>query len=337
MSVNNKSFEWYNSDRLFSHNCLFNFITSNRGDGKTFDFKCRSIRNFLNKGEQFIYLRRYKTELKKVKTFFNDIVAENIFPNVRFKVKGHEFYINDELAGYALLLSNAITLKSTSFERVSLIGFDEFIIPKGHIRYLPDEVESFLEFYETVARMRDNVRVVFMANSISTINPYFLYFQIVDTGRRFFKKGEVCWENYTDQAFINRKKKTRFGKLIAGTDYEKYAVENKFIKDTQFFIEKKTDQAILECVLNFKGYKIGAWFDVNESKIFLSNKHDPNFPIQFAITTSDLRPNMILAKEYRNYYYLRAIIEAFKNGYLYFENQKLKGLCMEMMMIFNIR
>ena len=54
---------YYNIDSALSYNALFTMIMGGRGIGKTYSAKKRAIKNFLAKGEQFVYLRRYKTEL----------------------------------------------------------------------------------------------------------------------------------------------------------------------------------------------------------------------------------------------------------------------------------
>ena len=50
--------------------------------------------------------------------------------------------------GYALALSTSNILKSTSFDGVTTIIFDEFIIDKGCYHYLQNEVESMLEMVD---------------------------------------------------------------------------------------------------------------------------------------------------------------------------------------------
>ena len=58
-------------------------------------------------------------------------------------------------------LRTALTKKSSvSYHNVYDIYFDEFVIEsKGHSLYAKSEVVQFFEFYETVARLRENVRV----------------------------------------------------------------------------------------------------------------------------------------------------------------------------------
>ena len=48
--------------------------------------------------------------------------------------------------GYAVNLSTAGMKKSVAYPLVTRIIYDEFTIEKGFIRYLPNEVQSFLNF-----------------------------------------------------------------------------------------------------------------------------------------------------------------------------------------------
>ena len=106
---------YYTLQRVLSFNALINFIIGERGVGKSFSSKKHVINRFIKKGEEFVYLRRYKTELKSsVPKFFDDIIDKKVFPEASFKVKNNNFYINDKIAGYALPLSTANILKSTS-------------------------------------------------------------------------------------------------------------------------------------------------------------------------------------------------------------------------------
>ena len=60
---------YYNADELWSRNSVFNYVIGTRGDGKTYDAKKRMVKLWLNKRKESIYLRRYKSELKKLIRF----------------------------------------------------------------------------------------------------------------------------------------------------------------------------------------------------------------------------------------------------------------------------
>ena len=96
---------YYDYSKILSYKAVFNFIIGARGCGKSYGAKKMLIKKFIKTGQQFIYLRRFKIELQKVSTWFDDVSAE--FPDHEFKVKGKTFYIDGKLAGWAIALSTS--------------------------------------------------------------------------------------------------------------------------------------------------------------------------------------------------------------------------------------
>ena len=80
---------YFNGDKADSYDALFNFIILARGLGKTYNYTKLVIRRFLkDETNQFIYLRRYKSELKtSAPKFFDAVIANNEFPNVKLEYK----------------------------------------------------------------------------------------------------------------------------------------------------------------------------------------------------------------------------------------------------------
>lgn len=81
---------------------------------------------------------------KSANKFFEKIEKLEEFKGYDFKYRNSQFFINDELAGYSVILSTSQQLKSVNFLNVKWIIFDEFIIEKSFSRYLPAEVDTFL-------------------------------------------------------------------------------------------------------------------------------------------------------------------------------------------------
>lgn len=272
-----KTHPYYNYGAALSHNCTYNFIVGGRGLGKTYGAKRLAIRNFLKSPvasrDMFIYLRRYKEELVARDTFFADIQHE--FPDWDFRANGNTFEAAPastrddrkrpwEVMGYAIALSTAQKQKSVAFPRVKLIIFDEFIIEKGMIHYLPDEANVFNNFYSTVDRWQDKTRVLFLANSVSIANPYFLEYKIQPTGEdEMIKMGDgfiLChFPNSAD--FAASVLNTRFGRFIANTDYEKYAVGNQFADNHLELVKPKNPRAKLRYNLQTRMGEFSIWHD----------------------------------------------------------------------------
>lgn len=265
---------WYDVNRTLSHNCLLNFIVGPRGVGKTYSAKKRVIANFLKKREQFVYLRRYETELQpsNIEKFWDDIMLE--YPDHAFLASKGKFYIDGKVCGFYIPLSKAAQYKSVPFPNVSIIIFDEFIIDQGLIRYLPNEVNSFNEMYSTIARLRD-VIVLFLSNAITFTNPYFLFFDLsLQQGQKIVKKGDILLELVDNPVYTSEASKTRFGKIIAGTDYGKYALENNFLRDTNTFIAQMPGPGVYMMTLRIDNISFGVYSISNEQLWYVSEKVD---------------------------------------------------------------
>lgn len=243
---------YYSFDRLLSYGGTINMAVGARGLGKTYGAKRLAIRNAIRRGEEFVYVRRFKTELKHVSTFFNDISGE--FPDFEFRVAGRTASYRrrgDEEAswttlGYFLALSSAATLKSVSYPKVTLMIFDEFIIETGNRRYLPGEVDTFLDLYSTIDRNQDRVRVLMLSNAVRSVNPYFVEWRL-SAGKTFQRRGSgyVVCEIIDNRAFADRVSETRFGRFIrsASPEYAKYAIDNEFSDDTPALLGRKPPEA----------------------------------------------------------------------------------------------
>ena len=322
---------WYDINKTLTYNCLFNFIIGNRGSGKTYGAKKRAVKQFLDKGYQFVYLRRYKEELDETaESYFNDIIVNGEFPDAVIEYRSGCYFINDRLAGYAMALTKAKDYKSISYPLVYLIIFDEFLIEdNGYARYLKNEVKQFLNFYMSIDRYR-GCTVFFLANSVSMINPYTLYFDLhLPYGSNITRKGDLLLQLVQDEEFIKERKETRFGKLIAGTDFEEYAIENKFIMDSKTFIAKKGEKAQYYLTFIYKGEEYGIWIDYTEGRFFVSQDVDPSCKLVYSITVDDHSPNTLLLSNINKAVFWRKFIDNYKMGNVYFEGQKVKNVVYE--------
>lgn len=321
--------KWFDYNAIRSRNALINFCIAERGCGKTFGATKMVIDRFIKKKKQFIYLRRYKSELAtSVSTFFNAIVDAGIYDEEEFvfKVKNNRFFINGELAGYAIALSTSNILKSSSFPDVDTIIFDEFLIDKGTYHYLPNEPEKLLDLIETIGRLRD-VKTFVLGNAISITNPYFNYFNIslpYGSDFKMFNDGAICVCYASNNEYRERKKQTRFGKLISSVDYGKYAINNEWLRDSKAFIKKKGKGCHYFFTMFVKGCNYGVWINWQTDELFVSKNYDPNCPMVLALSNDDHHEGTILARVRNNGWY-KSLCEAYRNGLLMFESVNLKN------------
>lgn len=315
---------WYDIDKTLSHNCLFNIVIGNRGAGKTYSAKKRAIKNFLKNQSQFIYLRRRDSELQKVKKeLFADINLNEEF-ECPIEYDNSMYYYDNQVVGFAIPLSTAYQLKSASYPRVTLIIYDEFITDTDNTNYLPNEVQAFLDFYETINRMRET-KVVFLANAISFINPYTVEWNLrLPKDSNIIKRNDMLLELVMNEEYIEKKKSTRFGKMIEGTKYGDYAINNKFLKDNDTFIGQKNGNAKYFFTFKYMDILYGVWLDFVNGKMWVSYDTDPTCKLIYSLTMEDHSENTVLVKSLNKSTCFKIFNDYYRQGNLYSENMKIK-------------
>jgi len=328
---------YYDFNKVLSYNAVYNFIVGARGLGKTYGAKRHAIKKAIRNGEQFIYLRRYKEELKNSRpTFFADI--EHEFPDHDFRVNGHVAemaHINTrddkkrkwQTIGYFMQLSNAQAQKSVAFPMVTTILFDEFIIEKGMLHYLPNEAKAFNDFYSTVDRWKDKTRVFFLANALTITNPYFLEYDILPSNEvadEFIVKGNgFIVAHFADSAeFSTGVFTTRFGQFIKDTDYADYAVASNFHDNNDNLIQLKNSEARYHCTIESKLGVFSVWIDWKMNQFYIQEKR-PKQEIYYVLDAHRVAEGKALLNySDRIMQYLRA---AFGQGRVFFDTPKARN------------
>ena len=325
---------YYNFDKLFSYNFLIAFVIGERGVGKSFNSKLAVLKKFIRTGEQFLYIRRYKTELDTaLSNFWDDLQANGYFDDLKLEVKKSKmltkFLCDGEVCGYAVPLSTANILKSTPFPNVSTIIFDEFLLDTGGTyRYLKHEVTMFLDVIESVGRLRDNLKVILLGNALNVhASPYFAYWdlELPQNGSEFrsFKDGAIVVNYIRNLEYRKAKKASKFGKLIDGTEYGKYAIDNEVLRENNSFIQKRPNSSVFEAVIVVNGINLGIW-NGHDGYMYLSEKYDPNTVYKFVFDYNDHTEGTIFENA-RDNMWMHMVIRAYKQGWLRFESQKIKS------------
>lgn len=324
---------YYNGDKILNNPQPFNFLLGNRGIGKSFYWKRRCIKSYLDNKRQFIYVRRYKSDIDKViNNLFDDVLIK--FPETTILVDKNKFIINGETAGYAISVSEFIKYKSSNFQDVDLIMFDEFLPEDG--KYLggknnPNlEPELCLNFYQTVARgynrpIRDEVIFLFISNSVTINNPYF-YFYNIDKKLSFdtkFLRGEGYNVEINRNESISKEiENSKFGSLIKGTKYAEYALGNEFYLDTNDFIKKIPGNKDYLLTIRYDNMVFGIW-RATKGFYYITTKYDNNCKNIFTLNSKDHNETSVLITKLNNYV-LKELVSSYSLGYVYFENQRCK-------------
>lgn len=327
---------YYNTDKVFSYPALINLIIGGRGIGKTFNFKLAVIKRFLKTGEQFVYVRRYKTELDSaLPSFFSALQAKGYFEEHDLRVKKSkmltEFICDGKVCGYAVALSTSNILKSAEFPNVKTIIYDEFILDPqaGSYRYLRSEVKVFLDLIETIFRMRDDGKVFMLGNNEQFYGcPFVAFWNLelpYESEFKTFKNGTILVNLVkNNDEFIAAKSKTRFATITEGTLYSDYAIHNKSYRENDQFIAKRPSNNRFYCILVINGENLGVWQGI-DGYVYISDKYDPNSPYKFACDFDDHTEKTIFLS-FRENYCLKYCIGAYKQGWCRFENMRVKSI-----------
>lgn len=264
-------FQYFDITEVLPYQALFNFIIGERGVGKTYSTKKLLVRKFKQRGDKFIFVKRSEDEIKHTAPeFFNDVCDETTdimfigkhfyigFPQdtredeqgdrpvekVEHTVKKTDEKITIKTSiqgrpGFSYrLFGTAVGLRTTSKlkgipydETYKWALFDEFIPLDG--RWLHNEAELIFDIHETVFRLRNDCRWLFLANSNNrSYLPIFdqLGCEQVDNfepGKITRMKANEVLVLYTNNIAYQRvKSKTKFGKLTEGTDWFKAMIKN---------------------------------------------------------------------------------------------------------------
>lgn len=176
----------YNMDDLIAVGADFNILFGERSNGKSYQLKHkRAIINYLETGNRFILLRRFREEIttEKVEKYFDDVDVEkltngkyNCISVYRKQIFLAKFDVETfkttrgEKIGYAIALSTEQNYAGGSFLDVSDIIFEEFMTRS---RYLGEsEPTKLMNLYATVDRKRGTTKLWLVGNSISRVCPY---------------------------------------------------------------------------------------------------------------------------------------------------------------------
>lgn len=343
--------KYWDIRKTLSYNCLFNFIISLRGGGKTYGTLKYCVDKHIKEKKQgrlwqFVYVRRQENELKKLTIsrggrLFNDIRKE--FPGHILKAESNVLYCDGEECGYAIQLSNAFTQKSDPHPNVQMIIFDEFIAVKQS-SYLNDEVTKFLELYESIARPGTDhpvVRVFFLGNAVTQMNPYFDYFRLerpyAGEFKRFGSTNDILVQDVDVPELQEDKHRSRFGQLIQGTEYASYSIDNEWLEDNTDFIQKKTKDCEYRMSIRYNNQWIGIWFDTIDWIYYISMDVDLQNPNKYSATTQDHKPNVMLIKNAKRMASFKHLIDSYNMGAIRYESIKLKNWFREIIRMINGR
>lgn len=340
----------YDGNKILSYSYADIYqVVSARGPGKSFFFKGDCIERYLKNGEQFLYLRRSKSELPNPDKFFDNALKTKYFPEWDFQYNRKKLWIKskdekrwNEL-GYICFLQQSKTFKGVNYEEIGTIIFDEFMIDdsnKIQQRYMKNEVEVLFDLYESIARLRP-VRLIMLSNARAGNNPYFIHFNI--TNDIYTVPGihkidfplpdskdpkhpdliRIVLDIYENEKYDEIHAQSRAGRLMRSSRLAQSGIHNKFIDDNDFNVEKMPKKA-QHCINIIVDKKMYGGYITKDDRLFFSEKSNPSSPRSYFCTQDDARTGAVFIRSSGQNADIKALKKLMSENRIYYDTLSVK-------------
>ena len=209
-----KKFKFYDVRHLLKDypDAYYYVVMGERSNGKTHSALDYCLEKYFKDGEQFAYIRRFGEDIRKkqLSNLFSGHIEMGLiarhsngewssvdYTGNRFRLSrvtedGSVEY-SEEPIGYAFDLNSMEHYKSISFPKVTTVVFDEFLSRQS---YLPNEFLLFTNTLSTIIRLRKNVKIFMLGNTVNKYCPYFGEMGLTHVKEQ--KQGTVDVYNYSD-------------------------------------------------------------------------------------------------------------------------------------------
>lgn len=181
--------KYYSLKNILEREAHYNMIIGERSNGKTYSVLQYGLQRYLEHGEQMAIVRRWRDDFtgKRGASMFDGLVKNGeverlsngewtgvyYFGGRWFLCKKDEqdnLVKDDNPIAYGFSISGGEHDKSTSYPGITTVMFDEFLTRTS---YLPDEFVLFMNVLSTIIRLRDNVKIFMLGNTVNKYCPYF--------------------------------------------------------------------------------------------------------------------------------------------------------------------
>ncbi len=287
--------------------------TTNRSGGKTTWFNRYLVKRFINHGEKFMLLYRYKYQLGGCDARFFKSIGELFFKGHELKSVAmgngmfHELYFDKKPCGYAVAINSAYKLKDYShfFSDTSRMFFDEF--QSAGDEYCADEVSKFRSLHTSVARGQGEqskyVPVIMSANNVTSYNPYYTAMGISQRLRpesNFIKgAGWVLEQGWVESA-AKAQEYSAFNQAFGDDKMNKYLQTKAYLEDNLSFIEQPTGFNRYVGTIKYNGNNYALREYPETGILYCDDKVDSTYKTKFSITVDDHDVDYNMLSMYRN-------------------------------------
>ena len=341
---------FFDNRKVKSHNCIYNFIDTERNDGKTWSFKIAGVIRFIKHHKKTVWNRTFVSEKKVTKkNFLTPKIIRKINEELHkgnskrwnnVKVKLEDFVLDGDYLKYKpyndwcfnfTATGQQASIKSVDDELCDTIVYDEYAMtPALYSRYRGNLVQDFNDLFTT--KKREHImRVYFLGNKEMLISPFKNYFGIeplpVDfEGIRHYKEHTILvYQNNTPPEEIAQNDyDKRVATMFKGTAYGQYLYAGAVKGIDTSRIARRPPNASVYCCFDlekpvtayFTDGKI--YFDngVDKKRVIVTRKPTNKYKRVFVLTKADISRFLTLKRCFKmnNVYYTSEL--AFEQGQL---------------------
>lgn len=344
--MNNIYGKFYSPEHALSYGRPYVFSVGSRSIGKSTGWAIHLIDQFVKYKRQWIYTRRDEKETMKTCEHFFD-TAISIYNNYHdeshtLEYKSGAYYIDGEVSGFVIPLSQQQKYKSGNYSGVWFIIYDEFMIaPGSNARYLggrgrmSSEVDAMSSLYQSVDRgegraFRNETTVAFLGNAGTFYNPFFISYGIDKYLRPDTKylapKGELYVVELTRETEATAEIKESYGFRLSSEKTKAYAYENSYADmhgDKSFILKRPSGNRAPVCNLIYEGTEYTVLSYEDSGFIWIGKGRSTEVPT-LALTCSDHKPNYLLMANWRGSYVTNLIKQMYDFGNIRFGDGKAK-------------
>lgn len=328
---------------------ILRMIIGNRCAGKTTGMLKESLDIHVENSSQTVFLYRTQDEIASSAKMYEDvlelypkygkaIVNKNIVKGLINALVLHDAEDNESVIGYGVYFNASDKLKKYSpmFKDVDLIVFDEFILENGG--YLKDEITKFESALRSICRGKGKqvreVPVYMLANYVTLLNPYFIYFGIHKRLRdnTKFLRGHGWVAQFTvnkdAQKAINE---SGLAKVFNNSAYQKSCADGTYLCDATAFVEKISGNSnyIFTLVCGKDHYAVREYPE--KGIVYIDYTADPNARYVFTFDPSSHNADtLMLSSKSFIYDYLK---RAYDMGLLRFKDLKCKNIVLDILSV----
>lgn len=323
---------------------------TNRSAGKTTFFGIEFLKDFINKGDQFLIISRKKNEIEEPETLFEEVL-DLYFPDALMHSKTYvkrlitAIYFDNKICGFAICLKDAVALKKYSavFSKVATGFMDELQPEDGY--YLKNEVSLMKSIIKTVSRGRGTqaryVRWVFLSNNITIMNPYFLqmkiYKDIPENISELAKKqdiyikgnGYVCEFAYNESAANEAAKNPAMNAFLDDNESDISTTAEFMVKTNSFIVKKMGGKMDYLFTLKYNGKFYAIRRVKKNGYIYVTSSYDPSFKTIIAINGSD--HDEMTVQLQCNTFYMATLRDSYCVGIMRFSDLDAKNTIIELL------